>query len=108
MSRTAEASSPSLGFVLVVFGGLRGLQKRFTEAAELHDKAIRILDRHLSPEHPQMLTIRTNYAIVLRKLNRKQEASQLEHDVRVAASKAAADAGARHKINVFDLQRETK
>ena len=48
MSNHAEASPPTLGFVLVVFGGLRGLQRRFTEAAEFHEKAIGILERHLS------------------------------------------------------------
>jgi tetratricopeptide (TPR) repeat protein len=96
------------GLVLTAFATLRFLEKRFAEAAEFESKAIEVLGRHLSPDHPQMLKLKAFYATVLRKLKRKREARQVERDLRGKEQQAERDPSSDHAISVSDLRRQSR
>jgi tetratricopeptide (TPR) repeat protein len=101
-----EPETRELSVVLGEFGQLRFLQKRFGEAAQFESDALAIMSRHLSADHPQVLTLKANYAVALRRIKRTREAKKLEREVRATLQTITPDPGAMHKINVADLRRE--
>jgi tetratricopeptide (TPR) repeat protein len=101
-----EAEPRELSVVLTEFGQLRFLQKRFEEAAQFDSDALAIVSRHLSPDHPQVLILKTNYAAALRRVKRTREAKKVERELRAALQAIAPDPGAKHKIDVADLKRK--
>jgi tetratricopeptide (TPR) repeat protein len=101
-----EPEPRELSVVLTEFGQLRFLQKRFGEAAQFDSDALAIVSRHLSPDHPQVLILKTNYAAALRRVKRTREAKKLERELRATLQTIAPDPGAKHKINVADLKRK--
>jgi tetratricopeptide (TPR) repeat protein len=100
-----EPEPRELGAVLNEFGQLRFLQKRFGEAAQFDSDALAIVSRHLSADHPQVLTLKANYAAALRRVKRTREAKKLERELRATLQTIAPDPGAKHKIDVADLKR---
>jgi hypothetical protein len=105
VSQLPQAESPELGFILVEFGALRFAQKRFAEAAEFQSRGLEILSRHLSADHPNILRSKANYARVLRKLKRNQDAKRVEEEVRTASRRTVEDPDAKYRISVSDLRR---
>src|SRR5262245_52012536 len=80
VARSPESEPGELALVLVGLANLRYFEKRYAEAAELQSSALNILRRHLSPDHPQMIKVLLNYAKMLRKVKRVQEARQVERE----------------------------
>ena len=70
LAKLPAVESGEMGQVLTEFGSLRSLQRRYNEAAEFQARALAILGRHLTADHPQMLALKENYASTLRKLKR--------------------------------------
>jgi hypothetical protein len=106
LSNVPDVEPAELGVLLTAFGDLRFHQKRFGEAAQFQSRAIDVLRNHVSADHPQMLRLKACYAIVLRKLKRKQEAKRVERELHQAAGLTTVDPGSKHRIGVSDLQRE--
>jgi tetratricopeptide (TPR) repeat protein len=102
--RIPEPEPRELSVVLTEFGQLRFLQKRFEEAAQFDGDALAIIGRRLSADHPQVLTLKANYAAALRRAKRTREAKKLERELRATVQTIAPDPGAKHKINVADLK----
>ena len=105
LSQIPAAQPRELGLILIEFGKLRYFQKRFAEAAEFHSRGIEILSRYLSADHPNILRSKANYAKVLRKLKRNQEAKRVEQEIRTASRQAIIDPDAKYRIDAADLQR---
>jgi hypothetical protein len=53
-------------------------QGQHTKAEPLHQRALAIKERALGPEHPDVATCLENYASLLRKMDRPEEAAPLE------------------------------
>jgi tetratricopeptide (TPR) repeat protein len=53
-------------------------QGKYTEAEPLYQRALRIREHALGPDHPLTREVVHNYAILLRKMKRKSDATQLE------------------------------
>jgi tetratricopeptide (TPR) repeat protein len=85
LANLPEVHSYEMADVLSEYANLRFSQKRFREAADFQSRALEALAEHLSPDNPQILILKTNYASTLRKLDRKEEAAQVEQQVRNAA-----------------------
>lgn len=105
LERNAESETRELGVVLAGLAKLRYVEKRYMDAAQLQSSAVSILQRHLSPDHPQMAGAVRTTARMLRKVNRAAEARRLERELRQAQSASAEDPGERHRIGISDLQR---
>lgn len=60
---------------------------QYQEAEPLYDCALAIRERVLGPDHPGTIKTLENYANLLRKVNRDQEASTLEVQIEVRKSK---------------------
>jgi tetratricopeptide (TPR) repeat protein len=67
----------SLGTALGDLGQLRRYQARNQEAAELFRKALAILDRAVSPDHPHLLPLLNSLAFVENAMGRRDEAGAL-------------------------------
>ena len=50
---------------------------KYGEAEALYRRALAIFEAVLGPTHPKVATCRTNYARLLRQMNRKADASSL-------------------------------
>ena len=50
---------------------------RYAQAEPLYQRAIAILDKSLPPDHPNLAVVRENYAAVLDRLGRGDEAAAL-------------------------------
>jgi len=64
-------------------------QGMYVEAESLYKRAIAIIEKALGYKHPDLLMVLTNYADLLRKMNRGDEAARLE--ARVAEIRASAN-----------------
>jgi tetratricopeptide (TPR) repeat protein len=53
-------------------------QGKYAEAEPLYQRALRIREQALGPDHPRTREVVWNYAILLRKMGRESEATQLE------------------------------
>ena len=53
-------------------------QGKYAEAEPLYRRALAIKEKALGPEHPSVATVLANYAALLRKTNRDNEAAKLE------------------------------
>jgi tetratricopeptide (TPR) repeat protein len=82
-----------LGIALSDLGQLRRYQGRNQEAAELFRKALAILDRAVSPNHPCLLPVLNNLAFVERAMGRRDEAGAM---YRRALTIAEARLGTAH------------
>jgi tetratricopeptide (TPR) repeat protein len=100
-----EVESREHAAVLVGFAELRFYESRYPEAVEFQSRALETLRCFLSPDHPQMLRSVGNYAVMLRKVKRTQEAKQVEQELRAAQRRAPSDPGAKYEVNVSELQR---
>jgi tetratricopeptide (TPR) repeat protein len=58
--------------------------KRYDEADPLFRRAIAIREENLEPDHPLLLELLTDYAILLRETGRAGEAGELEAQVDAA------------------------
>jgi tetratricopeptide (TPR) repeat protein len=108
LSLAADSNLFEVGTMLNAFANLRFLQKRFPEAAHLQSRALAVLEQHVSSSDPQVLNLKARYAIMLRKLNRKGEAKQIERQIKEATRVAHIDPGVEHKIDVSDLRQESR
>lgn len=106
--RIRDDDAQEFGLVLTAFASLRFFQQRFAEAADFEGRAIQVLARHLSADHPQMLKLKAFYAITLRKLKRKEEARQVERDLHSIRQRTELDPSSDHAISVSDLQRKSR
>jgi tetratricopeptide (TPR) repeat protein len=82
-----------LGIALSDLGQLRRYQARNQEAAELFRKALAILDRAVSPDHPHLLPLLNSLAFVENAMGRRDEAGALH---RRALTIAEARLGTAH------------
>jgi len=105
LSQVPQAEPRELGFILLAFGKLRFFQKRLRESAEFQSRGIDILSRHLSADHPNILSSKANYAKVLRKLKRNRDAKRVEQEIRNASRRKTEDPDAKYRISVSDLLR---
>jgi len=53
-------------------------QGKYTEAEPLYQRALHIREQALGPNHPLTREVVRNYAMLLRKMGRETEASELE------------------------------
>jgi tetratricopeptide (TPR) repeat protein len=104
LAKLPSAESLEMGNLLHELGFLRYLQKRYNEAADFQGRALEIVTRYTSADHPQILTMRVEYASTLRKLKRKDEAERVEQEVRNATKLSPDDPGLKHSISVSDLR----
>jgi hypothetical protein len=51
---------------------------KYEEAEPLYERALDIHEKALGPEHPDTITVLENYAALLRKMSREDEADELE------------------------------
>jgi tetratricopeptide (TPR) repeat protein len=58
--------------------GLYDSQGKFQEAEPLYRQALSIFEQKLGAQHPHTQTVRGNYASLLRKLGRDEEANALD------------------------------
>jgi len=104
LSQVRQPEPRELGFILLEFGKLRFSQKRLAEAAEFQSRGLEILSRHLSPDHPNILRSKANYAKVLRELKRNRDAKLVEQEIRTASRRTIEDPEAKYRISTSDLQ----
>jgi hypothetical protein len=74
-SRRFPRLGPVLGQLIRSSGWPQG---KHAEAEPLYKRALAIKDKALGPEHPDTAKVLVNYAGLMRKLNRKNEAAKLE------------------------------
>jgi tetratricopeptide (TPR) repeat protein len=63
------------------------VQRQYGKAEPLFDRALAILGKALGPEHPRVATCLENYAFLLRKMRRPEEAKPLEARARAIRAK---------------------
>jgi hypothetical protein len=102
----AGSGQRELGFVLAGLAELRYFQKRYDEAANLERGALAILEKHLSPDQLQLVRVKANYAKILRKSHRTEEARDVERELRSVQRNRANDPGERYTISAGDLRRK--
>ena len=59
-------------------GALYVTQGNYAEAEPLYRRALAIIEKALGPEHPNLATSLENYAALLRKTGRADEAAEME------------------------------
>ena len=69
---------PSVATSLNNLAGLYYTQGKYAEAKLLYKRSLAIFEKVLGPKHPNTMTVKENYAVVLRKLNRTVEAEKLD------------------------------
>ena len=69
--------------------GLYDSQGKYAKAEPLYQGALAIYKKALGPEHPGVATCLKNYASLLRKMDRSQEAGQLEARAQAIRAKSA-------------------
>jgi tetratricopeptide (TPR) repeat protein len=62
-------------------------QGRYAEAEPLYKQALEMAKKALGPEHPHVATGLENYAELLRKTNREDEAIKLEKEAQAIRNK---------------------
>ena len=90
--------------VLMEFGFLRCFKNATTKPRTFKLERLDPDALHLSADHPQMLTMKEEYASTLRKLKRKADAKRVEEELRIAAKLSPDDPGSKHRIDVSDLR----
>ena len=69
--------------------GLYFEQEQYTKAEPLYRRALEIREKVLNPNHPDLATSLENYALLLRDMNRAEEAVPLESRAKVIRVKNA-------------------
>ena len=62
-------------------------QGKYEQAEPLYQRALAIREQALGPEHPETLKTLQNYANLLRKVERDQEAAALEAQIKARKAK---------------------
>jgi tetratricopeptide (TPR) repeat protein len=94
-------SSSEGASLLYAYGHMRFLQKRYTEAEEWMNKGMPIIEAYWTQDHRIYRRSKEDYAAVLRKVGKKQEAKRVEAELRVGRS-GEKDPGL-NAINLGDL-----
>jgi tetratricopeptide (TPR) repeat protein len=84
--RSLGASSSNLAGLLSGAAQLYQAEGRNVEAAGLLRRALQIDENTLAPSHPIVRSMLTNYAAVLRKLDRRKEAREVMSKLKMLAS----------------------
>ncbi len=66
-------------------------QGKYAEAEPLYGRALAILEKTLGPDHPNVAQSLENYAALLREINRKTEAAELEARAKAIRTKHAKE-----------------
>ena len=80
---------PRLAISLNALGMVYDSQGGYAEAEPLYSRALAIAEKALGPEHPTVATALENYAVLLRKTNRKAEVAKMEARAQVIRAKHA-------------------
>lgn len=104
LSRLRATKTRELGMYEGDMAYLRYRQKRYEEADQFLSRAIGTLGQYLSQSHPQMLTMKTNHAILLRKLKRREQAQLVEAEVRSLGGVVSANSTSKQTVSVSDLR----
>lgn len=107
MLSTAGPLNPDTAEIYRTLAKLRLREKRFDEAALCYEKTTEIAERALPPSHPLYAVYLGEYAALLRKLKRKDEAKQLEHRARMIREQNPSQMLAGATVNVHELQNQT-
>ena len=67
-----------MAFPLYNLAALYYEQGKYAEAESLYQRALRIREQALGPDHPYTREVVRNYAMLLREMGRESEATQLE------------------------------
>jgi tetratricopeptide (TPR) repeat protein len=94
-------SSPEAVGILSTYFRVRFLQKRYTEAEEWMNKALPMIEAYWTQDHSIYRRSKEDYAAVLRKAGKKQEAKRVEAELRAGRSRER-DPGL-NAINLRDL-----
>ena len=70
-------------------------QGKYAEAEPLYQRALKIDEKALGPEHPNVATIASGLAVTLRKLGRDAEAKAYEDKAAAIRAKINQESGAR-------------
>jgi hypothetical protein len=62
-------------------------QSKYEQAEPLHQRALAIRERVLGPEHPDVALLLENYATLLHRMNRTEEAVKLEERAQTIRAK---------------------
>jgi tetratricopeptide (TPR) repeat protein len=76
--QTLGPDHPQVAYPLIGLANLYYMQGEYVEAEPLYQRALRIREQALGPDHPLTREVVRNYAILLRKVGRESEATQLE------------------------------
>jgi hypothetical protein len=80
----------SRGYAIVNQGGYYLHQRgRYTDAEPLSQRALAIREKALGPEHPDVAMYLEDYLLLLRAMDRSQEAEPLEAHARAIRAKSA-------------------
>ncbi len=82
---------PRLATTLYVLARLYDTQGSYAEAEPLHKRTLRIVEKALGPEHPNVAQSLENYAAELRKTGRTTEAVKLEARAKAIRAKHAKE-----------------
>jgi hypothetical protein len=64
-------------------------QRQYAKAEPLFKRALAILEKALGPEHRKVTTCLENYAVLLREMDRPEDAEPLESRAKAIRSKSA-------------------
>jgi len=96
---------PSAASGLHNLGVLYANSDRLAKAEKCFQDAIRIASASLPPDHPDLATYRLSYAALLRKLDRKGEAKEMEKAAQSSRQRYAQENLLGYTVDARDLKK---